>query len=118
MVEISWFVLPSVKLSPNARNVVLVSCGMGVTTTWKVQLALCERESLASQVTGVVPYWNSVPDAGVQVTVTGGEPLTAVGTSKDTVGFCPLCAVTLISAGQLTTGSSMVGVGCTVEAPL
>ena len=82
-----------------------------MTATEKLQLALWARESVASHVTVVMPFLNWVPDAGVQSTVTGGAPLTAVGTSNVTVGFEPLCAVTLISDGQLTTGSSTTGLG-------
>src|SRR5438094_590085 len=98
-------------LSPNAMNVVFNSWGIGVTTTEKLQPALCARASVASHVTLVIPFANAVPDAGVQTTVTGGNPRIATGTSNDTVGCCPLCAVTDTSDGQFTIGSSMAGVG-------
>ena len=49
---------PSVRLSPNARKMVFESCGTGVTITEKLQLALCARASVASQVTSVVPFGN------------------------------------------------------------
>jgi len=87
------------------------SCGTRVTTTEKLQLALWARASEASHVTLVVPLLNSVPDAGVQTTLTGGAPFEAVGTSNVTVGFVPLCAVTLMSVGHATTGSSIGGLG-------
>jgi len=76
-----------------------------------LQLPLWVRESVASQLTVVMPGLNSVPDAGVHTTVTGGAPLAGVGTSNTTVGLDPPCAVTLISAGQLTLGSSITGLG-------
>src|SRR5262245_972203 len=98
-------------LSPKAMNFVLSSCGTALTMTEKLQLPLCWRLSTASHVTFVVPAGNCVPDAGVQVTLTGGEPLVALGVSKDTVAGCALCAVTVASAGQVRTGSSTMGVG-------
>src|SRR5438132_491343 len=98
-------------LSPNARNFVFRSCGIALTTTRKEQLPLCWRLSTASQVTVVVPGLNSAPPEGVQVTVTGGAPFCAAGVSKAMVGLLPLCAVTAMSDGQLTVGSSMTGLG-------
>ena len=108
-------VFPSVMLSPNARNFVFSSWGIGVTTTEKLQPALWPRESVASHVTPVMPLLNGVPDAGLQATVTGGAPLSGRGVSNATVGMAPLCAMTDTSAGQFRMGSSMTGVGCTLE---
>src|SRR5581483_11852331 len=104
-------VLPSVMLSPKAMNFVFWSCGIGLTTTLNVQLPFCWRESVASQVTAGGPMGNGVPESGAHLTVTGCDPFAAIGVSNATVGFWPLCERTSISVGQLTTGSSMTGLG-------
>jgi hypothetical protein len=65
-----------------------------VTTTEKLQLPLCVRESVATHVTAVTPLSNAVPDPGVQTTVIGGKPFAVAGLSNETVGFWPPCALT------------------------
>jgi hypothetical protein len=66
-------------------NLVFDNRGTGVTTTENMQLPFRARESVASHVTVVCPFGNSLPDAGVQITFTGGSP-SCVGVSKFTVG--------------------------------
>src|SRR5581483_871064 len=109
--------LPSVRLSPKLMKIVLVNRGTGVTTTEKLQDALCWRESVTSHETDVVPFWKSLPDAGEQATVSGGEPLSVCGRSNETAASgCPLWESAARSAGQLITGSSKTtGAGCTTE---
>ena len=104
-------VFPSVRLSPSARNVVFVNLGTGVTMTEKVQLALCARESLASQVTAVVPSGNSEPASGEHVTMTGGDPFVALGMSNGIAGAWRSCDKASMSDGQLIWGSSKTGLG-------
>jgi hypothetical protein len=60
-------------LSPNASVLVFSRRGGGETVTLKVQEARCS-ETVAEQLTAVVPTANSEPLAGVHVAVTGGEP--------------------------------------------
>jgi hypothetical protein len=99
-------------LSPNARNFVFSRRGTGETVTVKVHDPFRDSESAASHVTVVVPFANSVPEPGVQVTVTGACPSTGVGESKFAVGCgCPWCASSEIFAGHVTVGGLGTGVG-------
>ncbi|MDP2053166.1 MAG: hypothetical protein Q8L75_05995 [Acidobacteriota bacterium] len=102
---------PWVMLSPKARNFVAVSCGMRLTVTGKLHVAVRLRESLAVHETEVVPSANVVPDAGVHDTVTGDCPPLADGVVKVTA--VPLADVVLavIAAGHVRLGGSGMGVG-------
>jgi hypothetical protein len=51
----------------------------GTTVTVKVQLAVLLDESVAVQVTVVVPTAKQLPDAGTQFTVGGGVQLSVAG---------------------------------------
>ena len=66
-------------LSPNARNLVFEMDGIRVTVTGKAHDAVRAKASLAEHSTFVWPIANMVPDSGVQVTVTGAWPPSAVG---------------------------------------
>jgi hypothetical protein len=65
--------VPAVRLSPKARKRVWRSRGGARTTTWKLQLALWPRASVAWQVTALDPTANG-PGCAVQVTFTGATP--------------------------------------------
>ena len=71
-------------LSPKARNLVFEMRGLGVTATLKLQVAVRCSESVAMQVTRVLPSGKFAPDCAEQVTVTGLCPPDAVGTVNDT----------------------------------
>jgi hypothetical protein len=93
-------------------NLVFDNRGTGVTITENMQLPFRALASVASHVTIVCPFGNSLPDAGLHVTFTGGSPSCAGGVSKFAVGCpCPWCERSAISAGQLTVGGFAIGVG-------
>jgi hypothetical protein len=71
-------------LSPKARNLVFEIRGVGVTATLKLQVAVRCSESVAVQVTSVLPSGKAAPDWAEQVTVTGAWPPEVVGAVKDT----------------------------------
>jgi hypothetical protein len=71
-------------LSPKARNFVFEMRGLGVTATLKLQVAVRCSESVAVQVTMVLPSGKFAPDWAEHVTVTGLCPPDAVGTVNDT----------------------------------
>jgi hypothetical protein len=71
-------------------NLVFDNWGIGVTTTENMQLPFRDLASVASHVTIVCPFGNSLPDPGVHVTLTGSSPPCAGGVSKSAVGGgCP-----------------------------
>ena len=81
---------PEVRLSPNARNFVRDSRGVGaVTVTSNVQDVDCAAASVAVHCTVVVPTGKSDPDCRVQLTCTGGTPPAAVGGLKVTATGVP-----------------------------
>lgn len=65
---------PWVRLSPNARKRVNLRAGTGRTVIEKLHELARERLSVAVHVTFVVPTANVLPDAAVQVRVTGATP--------------------------------------------
>ena len=73
--------VPSVTLSPKARNFTFSSSGRTETFTAKVQLAVRASASVAVQLTVLVPRLNEDPGAGAQATVTGVAPFAAAGTA-------------------------------------
>jgi hypothetical protein len=86
---------PAVTLSPNARNLVRVSVAMRLTTTGNVHAAAVFRASTAWQATVVMPTWNTEPENGEQVTVTGAWPPLVVGAGNVTA--------TLVAVVEATT---------------
>jgi len=58
---------------------VMVGFSVSLTVTVKEQVAVLPDVSVATQLTVVVPFWNVVPEAGVQVVVTPGQLSLAVG---------------------------------------
>jgi hypothetical protein len=68
-----------VKLSPSERKRSTVSIGATTTATAKLHDAVCDRASVAVQVTVVCPTGTSEPAAGVQATAIGALPPEATG---------------------------------------
>ena len=60
---------------------IIFGFGSGITTTINVQLTLLPDESVAVQVTGVLPNGKALPDGGLQTTVgaVGSQLSVAVG---------------------------------------
>src|SRR3954468_6276471 len=101
---------PKVMLSPNATKLVSVRRGACWTTMLNVQRSVRWRESVAVHVTGVVPTGNGVLVAGVQLSVTGGEPPVTVAVPYATVAGWPFGDVTGGgAAGHEIRGASGVG---------
>src|SRR5262245_12723454 len=101
---------PSVTLSPNATYYVPLSRS-GVEVTVNEHCACREVASTALHETAVVPTLNELPDAGVQVVVTGDvPPLTVAG---GYVTACPLPGTpcTVMLAGHEMVGAPGVGAG-------
>src|SRR5215213_5167539 len=73
---------PAVRLSPNARNFVFDSVGSLETFTANEHVAVRLSESVAVQLTVVVPIGKVVPGEGSQVTLTVPCPSVAEGMSK------------------------------------
>jgi hypothetical protein len=73
--------MPTVTLSPKARNLVLASVGRRDTRTWNPHDPLWPRLSAAVQRTSVSPIGNGCPEGGVQETATGAVPPCAGGVS-------------------------------------
>ena len=61
--------------------------------------------SVAVHITVVVPVWNTLPEAGRQVTVAAPELSVAVGTEYVTAEPLVLDAVTVMFAGAVTLGA-------------
>ena len=66
--------VPKVKLSPSARNRSTDSVGATTTATAKLHVAVCDRASVAVQLTIVWPTGTSAPAGGVQATTSGEVP--------------------------------------------
>ena len=67
----------------------------GFTVTVNSQVTACPHESLAMQVTTVVPIGKVLPLGGLQTAVTGQQPGLTVGGGKFTTAPAPLVAVTV-----------------------
>jgi hypothetical protein len=83
---------PAVRLSPNARNLVVES-RRWLRATTNEQLAVRACVSVAVQLTVVVPSWKVDPDAGEQETFTGAAPPVTDG-----AGYVTSCESPLISS--------------------
>ena len=110
-------VVPSVMLSPKARKRTDDNTGTAETITEKPHVPDRPRESVAVQVTRVVPSGNAVPDAGAQVVVTGALPPAATGVSNATTGGWPCRADAWMSAGHVRVGAGTGGSGLVGESP-
>ena len=79
-----------------------------VTVTVKVEDELLPEASVAVQVTVLTPMAKSLPEAGVQTTVTPGQLSLAAGAVKETVAVAlPASVLTLMSAFLPMTGASV-----------
>lgn len=74
------------------------------TVTVKLQLAELLDESVAEQLTEVVPMGKLDPDGGLHVTVTGLQLSTAVGAKLTISDLLPGPAVTVMLAGHAIVG--------------
>jgi len=76
-----------------------------LTVTVNEQLAVLVAESVAVQVTVVIPFGKVVPDAGVQTGVIAPSQLSAaVAVKFTTAEHIPVSVLTVIGAGHITTG--------------
>ena len=102
-------IIPSVTLSPKARNFVFVSVKARDTVTPNVHEAVRLRPSVAVQRTSVVPTGNVPPDGGVHSTESGDWPPVALGNVYDTAA--PVVAVVFVvtGAGHVSAGGSVCG---------
>jgi hypothetical protein len=93
-------------VAPLAGAVIETVGGVGVvnvTVTTLVQLTV-PVESVAEQVTGVLPTGKSEPDGGVHVVVTGGvAPMTSRGTRVMTTGL-PSSDVAIVAWHVISNG--------------
>src|SRR5690349_12160005 len=102
---------PAVMLSPNARNRVPLSFGIGgagiVTVTLNEQTACRLMASVTVQPTDVVPPGNDVLDFGVQLNDVGGVPPVIAGSGYVTIADVAEndAAVTLTVPGQVMPGN-------------
>lgn len=83
-----------------------------MTVTLKLQVAVRFAASVAVQVTAVVPFWKTDPDAGLHATVTAEQMSLALGFGKVTTAeHLPGSFERTMSAGQVMLGGV---VSCTV----
>src|SRR5437763_704266 len=75
------------------------------TLTVNVQVAVLPAASVAVAVTVVVPTGKKDPDAGLVVTVTPGQLSVAVAAKFTIAPHWPAVLLTMILAGQVTTGA-------------
>jgi hypothetical protein len=98
-------------LSPNARSVVPFSATLSFAVTENVHAALAPTLSVALHVTVVEPRVKVLPEAGVQLLVTGATPPDEVGavnvTATDAFG---VPAVTFAGHVNVSAGTG-VGIG-------
>src|SRR5881409_959808 len=85
---------------------VITGSSVSFTVTVKLQVALFPWPSLALQVTVVGPRAKLLPLAGVQVTVAVPQLSVAVAAKVTLLVQVPAEALTLMLAGQVTTGAS------------
>ena len=76
------------------------------TVTLKVHTSVLPAASVAVMVTSVVPTGKILPEAGTLENVTPGQLSVAVGAKVTTASHRPGSLLTIISAGQVTTGAS------------
>ncbi len=101
---------PSVRLSPNATYFVTLSRS-GVSVTVNEHCACREAASTAVHETAVVPTLNELPDAGVQVVVTGVAPPVTVGGGYVIVCPLPDTPRVVMFAGHVMVGAAGCGAG-------
>ena len=80
----------------------IVGGALITTVTLKLQLALRPTASVTTQLTGVVPVGNVLPDGGVQLVVQPGQL-----SLDEVLHVAVVTLVTAMSAGQLMVGSSL-----------
>ena len=102
---------PSVKLSPNARNLVRVSCGTWATVTVKEHEEVAEITSVAMHWTGVAPIGNIEPDSREQLIAIGARPPDVVGFGNDTGTGAPLVVEAVTDTGQEIESGGLGGCG-------
>lgn len=98
-------------LSPNASMAVTEKRGTFVTVTATPQEADCCTASFAVHVTEVVLTGKFVPEAGVQVVVTGAFPPVVVGAAKETATALPSIDCAETGAGHAIVKVSVGGGG-------
>jgi hypothetical protein len=98
-------------LSPNARYFTRWIVGIRDTVTLNEHVPVRLNESVAVQVTEVVPIGKFPPDSGVQLTLTVPCPAVAVGVSKLTDRPVALAVARDTPSTQVTEGASATGGG-------
>ena len=78
---------------------------LSTTVTVKLPLAVFLRESVAEQLTVVVPMGNVEPEAGKQVTATAPSTLSFAETAKVAGAPEALTALTVMLAGNVSVGA-------------
>jgi hypothetical protein len=102
-------------LSPNARNFVPCSSGIGaagsVTVTVNVHPAERPPPSIAEHITVVVPAENELFEAAEQVITTGAVPPVAIGLAKVTCAVVTVgdAVTAFMLAGQAIDGGAAAG---------
>jgi hypothetical protein len=101
-------------LSPNARNLVRDSCGIGgVTVTVNVHEVDALVASVAVHCTVAAPAANAVPDARVQLTSMGSTPPLVAGALNVTGTAAPVVEATVTLPGQVIASGGRDGTGVT-----
>ena len=75
--------------------------------TVKVLVVTLPAASVATLVTGVVPFGKTVPEAGVLTTVTPGQLSAPVTVKLTTASHLPASVLTTIGAGTVRVGGSV-----------
>src|SRR5206468_1088010 len=99
--------VPAEALTLMLAGQVIAGASVSLTVTVKLQVALLPWPSSAPQFTVVGPRAKLLPLAGVQVTVAVPQLSVAVTTKVTLLAQVPPEVLTLILAGQVTTGSSL-----------
>jgi hypothetical protein len=101
-------------LSPNARNLVRDSCGIGgVTVTVNAHEVDAFAASVAVHCTVAAPTANAVPDARVQLTSIGSTPPVVAGALNVTGTAAPVVEATVTLAGHAIVSGGRGGTGVT-----
>ena len=81
--------------------------GWAKTVTLKPPIAVLPCASVASQLTGVVPIGNVLPEAGVQMTATAPSMASSAVATKSTSAPAGEVAGTERSVGSVSTGATL-----------